>query len=334
MMVEAPAASDTGDHAGGADRARPDPDLDRIGPGIDQRPRRFIGRDIAGNDLGRIAELLHPLNRAGNILVVAVGGIDDHHVAFGREQRLGPFKALVAHGGGGSDAQAPGRVLGRVGIGDRLFHVLDRDQAGAVEILIHHQQLFDPALVQQALGFFLADAGAHGGEILVRHQLAHGLHGIVGKAYIAVGQDADQPATGLDHRDAGDAVGFHQRAGLTQGGVGADRDRVDHHAAFKALHGANRGNLFFHGQVAVEHADPPELGHDDRHVGLCHGIHRGGDHRNVEPDLRGQPRARIGHRGQDIGFGRTQQHVVEGKAERYVHGCHFASGCGDSWRPM
>ena len=42
--------ADAGDDARGADRARPDADLDRVGAGIDQRLGAFARRDVAGDD--------------------------------------------------------------------------------------------------------------------------------------------------------------------------------------------------------------------------------------------------------------------------------------------
>ena len=49
----------------------------------------------------------------------------------------------------------------------------------------------DAMLMQQALGFVLADALAHGDELVLGHQLGDALLRIGGKANVAVGQDAD-----------------------------------------------------------------------------------------------------------------------------------------------
>ena len=48
--------ADPGDHAGRADRARPDADLDRVGAGLDQRAGALGGRDIAADDLGIVRQ--------------------------------------------------------------------------------------------------------------------------------------------------------------------------------------------------------------------------------------------------------------------------------------
>ena len=90
---------------------------------------------------------------------MAVRGVDHDQVAFGVDQRLGPLEALVADRGRGGDAQAARRVLGRGGIGHRLFDILDRDQADAAIVFVDHQQFLDPALVQQPLRLGRAHAG-------------------------------------------------------------------------------------------------------------------------------------------------------------------------------
>jgi hypothetical protein len=97
---------------------------------------------------------------------------------------------------------------------------------------------------------------------------------------------------------------------------------------------AHRLALLLDRQVAVEHADPAELGHDDRHLGLGDGVHRRRQQRDVERDPARQPRLGARLRGQDIAFGRPQQDVVECQAGLDFHGCHFAFGGSDSWRSM
>ncbi len=229
---------------------------------------------LPGDDLRRIGELLHPFDRARNIAVVAVRGIDHDHVAFDIEQRLGAFEALVSHRGRGGDAKPARFVLGGIGEGHRLLDVLDGDQANAVKGIVHHQQLLDPALMQQAARIIAAGAEPDRGQVLVRHQFAHRLARIVGKANVAVGEDADQLAAGLDHRNAADPVVLHQRLRLAQRGIGRNGDRVDDHPALEALDRTHRGALLLDRKVAVKHADAAHLRHDNRHVRLGHGVHR------------------------------------------------------------
>ena len=60
--------------------------------------------------------------------------------------------------------------------------------------LVDHQKLLDAVLVQQPLGLVLADALAHGDELILGHQLGHALPRVGGKPHVAIGQDADQLA--------------------------------------------------------------------------------------------------------------------------------------------
>ena len=191
-----------------------------------------------------------------------------------------------------------------------------------MEGIVHHQQLFNAALMQKPPRLVLVNPKRNRGEIFMRHQFAHRLGRIGGKAHIAVGENADKLATLFHHGNAADAIGRHERLRLTQRGIGIDGDGIDHHAAFKTLDRAHGGALFLDGEIAVEHANAAHLRHDNCHVSLGHRVHRRGDHRNVEVNAARQPGAGIGHAGHDIGFGRTQQNVIKGQAEWNIHGCH------------
>ena len=203
--------ADAGDDAGGADRARADADLHRVRAGADQRPAspRAVAT-LPATIWTALRVLADPLDRGGDVDIVAVRGVDDDQVAFGVDQRLRALEALVADRGRGGDAQPARRVLGRVGIGDRLLDVLDGDQADAAAVLVDDEQFLDPALVEHAARLLLADAGADGDEIVAGHQLGDRLARIFGEADVAVGEDADQPAVLLGDRDAGDPVPRHQ----------------------------------------------------------------------------------------------------------------------------
>ena len=257
---------------------------------------------------------------------MAMRGVDHHHIDLGVDQRFGAFETLVAHGGRGSDAKASGGVLGGIGIGNRLLDILDRDQSDAASGVIDHQQLFDPPLVQQ--------------PVLGGHQLADGLARVLGKADVAIGQYPDQLAVAIGHRDAADAVDGHDVLRLAQRGFGVDGDRIDHHAAFIALDRAHRSDLFVDFEIAVQHADPAQLRHGNCHVGFGYRVHRAGHHRDAEADIARQPTGGPRHRRQDIALGRTQENVVESKAEGNVEMCHVENRlpgekcggpCNDGW---
>ena len=164
--------ADAGDDARGADRARADADLDRVGAGIDQRLRALFGGDIAGDHLHGVGEPLDAVDGFQHARGVAVRGIDHDEVDAGIDQQLGALIAALADRGRRGHAQAALRVLAGERMGDRLFHVLDGDQADAAILIVDHDQLFDAMLVQHPLRLVLADALAHRDEVFVRHQLA------------------------------------------------------------------------------------------------------------------------------------------------------------------
>ena len=207
-------------------------------------------------------------------------------------------------------------VLGGERRRDRFFDVLDGDQADAMVVLVDHQQLLDPPLVEDALRVRLGRADRHGREIVAGHQLADRLFRIPRKPHVAVGKDARELARLLDDGNAADPVGLHQLERFGQRLLRSHGDRVDDHAAFEALDLADRDRLLFEAEVAMQHADAAELGQSDRHVGFGHRVHRGGQDRNVERDTAAKQGPRVGLARQDRGFERLQQDVVERQPQR------------------
>jgi hypothetical protein len=79
-----------------------------------------------------------------------------------------------------------------------------------------------------------------------------------------------------------------------------------------ALDRADRLDLLLDIEIAVEHAHSAELRHDDRHVGLGDGVHRRGEHRDVEREAARHEGAGVGHARQDSdspGYRRTSSKV-------------------------
>ena len=123
---------------------------------------------------------------------MTVRGVDHDQIDAGIDQALGALETGLADRGRGGNAKPALRVLAGQRMRDRLFHVLDGDQADAAILIVDHEQLFDAMLVQHPLGLVLADAFAHGDEIFVRHQFGDLLARIGRKPHVAVGEDADQ----------------------------------------------------------------------------------------------------------------------------------------------
>ena len=120
-------------------------------------------------------------------------------------------------------------------------------------------------------------------------------------------------------------------------GLRVDGDRVDHHAGLELLDLAHLGGLLVRLEVAVNDADAAGLRHGDRHLGLGHRVHGGGDHRQVERDPAGDAGADVDLGGQHVRQAGLEQHVVEGERlgrTRIVFG-HYQlhpAGPGDPWR--
>ena len=106
--------ADPGDQAGGAGEARPDPDLDGVGPGLGQVAEAVGGGDVAGHDLAVRPGRLQLADGLDGVVGVAVGDVDDQGVDVGVEQGLGPGQVAAADPEGGRDPQAALAVAGRL----------------------------------------------------------------------------------------------------------------------------------------------------------------------------------------------------------------------------
>ena len=315
--------ADSGDDARRADGTGSDADLDGVGAGVDQRLRALGGRNVAGHDAHGIRQLLGPGDGVEHALRVAVRGIDDEQIDAGIDQPLSALETVIADAGGGRDAKPPLSVLGGVRVQLRLLAVLDGDEADAVVVGVHDEELLDAALVQQTLGLVRVDALADRNEIVVRHQFRHLLRRIGSEADVAVGQDADEAAGDLapaaavlDHRDAGDPIGAHQRPGIGQGSVRADGHRIDDHAGLELLDLANLLGLLYGSEIPMDDAHAASLGHGDGQAGLGDGVHGRRQDRDVELDVAGDARPDIGFTRHDFGVARLKQDVVEGERQR------------------
>ena len=65
-----------------------------------------------------------------------MSGIDDDHIALRRQQRLGALKAGVTHGGRRRHPQAPGAILGGIGVIHRLLDVFPADQRDQIRMMV------------------------------------------------------------------------------------------------------------------------------------------------------------------------------------------------------
>src|SRR5699024_10114576 len=105
--------TDTGDHAGGADGARADADLDGVGAGVDHGLRGGAGGQVAADDVDAVAEvLLHAGDHLEDAVVVGVGGVDDEDVDARLDQLAGAVPGLLTGADAGGDEETTLVVLG------------------------------------------------------------------------------------------------------------------------------------------------------------------------------------------------------------------------------
>ncbi len=163
---------DSGDDPGGADRARPDPDLDAVGAGLDQVLRALGGCDVAGNDLQGGKGIAQAAHRIENIFGMTMGRIEHDDIHPGLDQVLNVSQTGV-DADGGPDPQPSHRIFRRLRVFANFLDILDGDQSLEIAFVVNHQELLDPVLVQQLFRVLQGDADRRGDQALAGHDLPH-----------------------------------------------------------------------------------------------------------------------------------------------------------------
>ena len=312
--------ADTGDHAGGADGAGADTDLDGVDARVDHGLGAGTGGDVAADDL-HAAEGGVALDAADHVerqTGLAVGGVDDEHIDAGLHQSGGALPSVAEEADAGGHTQTSLLVLGGVRVLLGLDEVLDGNQAGELAVVVDQRQLLDLVLGEQTVGVILGDVRRTSDEVLLGHHVLD-LEVVVvfgrDEAHVAVGDDADEAVLLVNDRQAGDVELAAQLVEVGERDVRVDGQRVGDHTGLGALDHIDLGRLVVDRQVAVQHADTAVAGHGDGHLGFGDGIHRRGDRRNLHGDLTGQMGGGVDFGGNHVRLVRQQQHIVIREAQ-------------------
>ena len=184
------------------------------------------------------------------------------------------------------------------------------------------RQLLDLALDHDPLGF------ARVGGARVRHQTVGRRHAVgdapvaaVDEPHVPLGEQALQPPPLVDDDQGADTRPRHHRPRLVDRRRRRDAVRIVDDAVLRALHDLDFANLrldLARAEPAIDDADAPFFGLDDRHRRARHGIHVGRDDRPLQGDPARQLARQVDDGRvaplQDAAL-RREDEVVEGAAE-------------------
>ena len=244
-----------------------------------------------------------------------MGAVDGQQIHFALHHFLRALEEVAGGADGRAHPQPALRIFGRVGILQFFLNVFDRDQALEVVVVVNHQQFFHAVFVQNVLRVFERGSHRDGDEIFLGHHFADGNVEAGLKAQIAIGENAHQFSV-LGDGHAGNFVLAHDFERVRNLGVRRHGDRIDDHAAFRALHFVHFVGLLLRRQVAMDDPDAALLGQRNRHVRFRDRVHGGADDGNVQPDIARELGLSVGQGGNDVGARGQQQHVVEGERLR------------------
>ena len=279
--------TDAGDNAGGANRARADADLDRVGAVVNQRQSRRCGGDIAADHLHLREVVLDPLHPAQHTLGMAVRGIHHNHVHTRFSQQGDALLGALAHAHRSANPQLALAVLACQRMLGGFLNVLDGNQATQLEIIVDHQHPLQTVFMHQRHGFIAAGAFLDRDQAVSRrHDISDRLIKVDLEAQVAVGDDADHMAI-IHHRQAGNLVLAGQCQDIPDCHLRGNGDWILDHAALEALHAGHLRGLRGGGHVLVNDAEPPFLRQSNRQARFGDGIHRRRNQGNIEGDFSG-----------------------------------------------
>src|SRR3989338_5708565 len=129
---------DTGDDAGGADRARADSDLHRMDPRLDEGGGPFFGRYISGDKLKVGVAPADPLHGLQDVPGVAMRRVDRDDVRSGLDESLNALLAVRTDPYGRAHTQPPPLIFAGVRVLSFLFYVLDLYQTLLAVVFYPH----------------------------------------------------------------------------------------------------------------------------------------------------------------------------------------------------
>jgi hypothetical protein len=235
---------------------------------------------------------------------VTVRRINDDHVNTGFSQQFDALFGTGTGANGSTGAQMTGTVL----VGQRMFggleNILDRNQAAQMILSIDDQHALEAVLADQFLGIFDAGFFIHRHQTLARrHDQFDRLVEIGFKAQIAVGNNTDDLARLVDHRQAGNTVLAGNLDDITHCHHRRNGDRVTKNAGFKALDLGDFSRLGLRRKVLVNDADATFLSQRDGETAFRHGIHGGGKQRHVQGNVASQSGRQAGVARKNLGVG-------------------------------
>src|SRR3990172_2505459 len=264
--------------------------------------------------------LLDPTHAIEHALGMAVRRVHDDHVHLGLDQTLDAIFRALTHPNRGAGEQTAFGIFGRARVFGRLLDVFDGNKAFQTELVIHHEDFFNPVLVQQLEYLVARSAFLDRHQFFLRRHDARHRFLVAGlEAQVAAGDDAHE-LVALGHRHAGDVLGAREFQYLADGGIGRHGDRVADDAGFELLDAAYFVRLAHRRDVLVDNAETPFLGQADGGARLRHRVHGGRQQRDIEADGARQGGFQVHVLGQDVRMRREQQDIVKGEAFlNYTH---------------
>ena len=136
------------DNAGGANGARANANLDRIGACFGQREGRSTRGNVAADHVDLRVIAFHPTHTLNHAVAVAVGCIDDDRIHTSLDKRFDTLFSTLAHAHCRAYTQAARHITCSIGETGLLGDVFDGNQAFQLKGIVDDQDAFQLVLIQ------------------------------------------------------------------------------------------------------------------------------------------------------------------------------------------
>ena len=161
---------------------------------------------------------------------MAVRRIDDEEIDPRVDECVGTLARVFSNSYGSTDNEPAARILRGVRVSVGLDEVLHGEEPAQSTFSVDEGQLLDLAGCEEREGLIGVNALACGDERHSRHDLGGRLAHVVLKAHVAIRDDADEDAVGVDDRHARDSIPAAEPVDMRKSVGRQAGDRVGDHA--------------------------------------------------------------------------------------------------------
>ena len=216
---------------------------------------------------------------------MTMGRINNNGVGTSLNEGVHAFHRVGCHTHASGYAQTALAVLAGHGLVLSLGDVFISNESDEASVFVHHGEFLNFVFLKNQRGGSQVGLLSSGHEVFACHHFLHQLVEVSLKAQVAVGHDTHQVLVVVHHGDTADMVFGHQCQCIAYGASALNSHGVVNHTIFGTLDDGHLSCLFLNAHILVNHTDTTLASDGNSHGRFGHGVHGGGDERDVEVNV-------------------------------------------------